>query len=132
MALRPAGKTLSSLTGIAVMTTVLWLLLNFVYAPSCGRFACSYVPSWWPQASADPAGAEGCPDSITAAASDAAWAADRIASLRDADAKVTTGCSTTWTAPNTPSTVATTKTRTVSSKPYGMPGWSSRRSAGTR
>ena len=91
MALRPAGRTLSSLTGIVVMAAVLWLLLNFVYAPSCGRFACSYVPSWWPQASADSASAEGCPDSITAAASDAAWAAERIASLRDADAKVTTG-----------------------------------------
>jgi hypothetical protein len=34
MALRPAGKTLSSLTGILVMAAVLWLLLNFVYAPT--------------------------------------------------------------------------------------------------
>lgn len=91
MALKPAGKTLSSLTGIVVMAAVLWLLLNFAYAPSCGRFACSYVPSWWPQASADSASAGGCPDSITAAASDPTWAADRIASLRDTDAKVTTG-----------------------------------------
>ncbi len=53
MALRPADKTLSSLTGIVVMAAVLWVLLNFVYAPSCGRFSCSYVPSWWPQAAAD-------------------------------------------------------------------------------
>jgi hypothetical protein len=37
MTLRPAGRTLSSLTGIVVMAAVLWLLLNFVYAPSCGR-----------------------------------------------------------------------------------------------
>lgn len=89
MALRPTGKTLSSLTGILVMAAVLWLILNFVYAPSCGRFACSYVPSWWPHAEAD--SGEACPDSITAAASDAAWAANRIASLRNKDAKVTTG-----------------------------------------
>jgi hypothetical protein len=53
VALRPAAKTLSSLTGIVVMAAVLWVLLNFVYAPSCGRFSCSYVPSWWPQAAAD-------------------------------------------------------------------------------
>lgn len=39
MALRPAGRTLSSLTGIVVLVAVLWLLLNFVYAPSCGRFS---------------------------------------------------------------------------------------------
>jgi len=89
VALRPAGKTLSSLTGILVMAAVLWLLLNFVYAPSCGRFACGYAPSWWPQAEA--AGGDACPDSIAAAAGDAEWAADRIASLRQADAKVTTG-----------------------------------------
>ncbi|TDV53758.1 DddA-like double-stranded DNA deaminase toxin [Actinophytocola oryzae] len=87
MTLRPAGKTLSSLTGIVVMAAVLWLLLNFVYAPSCGRFACSYVPSWLPQASAD--SGDACPDSITAAASDAAWAADRSESIKDA--KLTTG-----------------------------------------
>jgi len=89
MALRPAGKTLSSLTGILVMAAVLWLLLNFVYAPSCGRFACGLEPSWWPRAEADSGAA--CPDDITAAANDAEWAADRIASLRDADAKVTSG-----------------------------------------
>lgn len=89
MALRPAGKTLSSLTGILVMAAVLWLLLNFVYAPSCGRFACGLEPSWWPQAEADSGAA--CPDDITAAANDAEWAADRIASLQDADAKVTSG-----------------------------------------
>jgi hypothetical protein len=58
MALRPAGKTLSSLTGILVMAAVLSLLLNFVYAPGRGRFACSYVPSWWPQAAADSASAD--------------------------------------------------------------------------
>ncbi|WP_139190599.1 DddA-like double-stranded DNA deaminase toxin [Actinokineospora iranica] len=89
MALRPAGKTLSSLTGILVMAAVLWLLLNFVYAPSCGRFACGLEPAWWPQAEADSGVA--CPDSISAAAEDAEWAAARIASLREADAKVTTG-----------------------------------------
>jgi hypothetical protein len=87
MALRPAGKTLSSLTGIVVMAAVLWLLLNFVYAPSCGRFACSYEPSWWPQASAD--SGDACPDDITSAATDAAWATDRIESIKDA--KLTTG-----------------------------------------
>lgn len=91
MALKPAGKTLSSLTGIVVMAAVLWLLLNFVYAPSCGRFACSYIPSWWPQAAADSASGDGCPDGIEAATTDAEWAADRIASLREADAKLTTG-----------------------------------------
>lgn len=61
------------------MAAVLWLLLNVMYAPSCGRFACGYVPSWLPQASAD--SGDACPDSITAAASDAAWAADRIEEL---------------------------------------------------
>jgi hypothetical protein len=89
MALRPAGKTLSSLTGILVMAAVLWLLLNFVYAPSCGRFACSLEPAWWPQAEAD--SGDACPDDITAAASDAAWAADRIEWLRTNVTKVTTG-----------------------------------------
>jgi hypothetical protein len=89
MALRPAGKTLSSLTGILVMAAVLWLLLNFLYAPSCGRFACSYVPSWWPQAAADSATGDGCPDSLDGAVNDAEWAADRYESIKDAT--VTTG-----------------------------------------
>ena len=53
MALKPAGKTLSSLSGIVVMAAVLWALLNFVYTPSCGRFACSYEPYWLPRAAAD-------------------------------------------------------------------------------
>lgn len=87
VALRPASKTLSSLTGIVVAVAVLWLLLNFVYAPSCGRFACSYVPSWWPQAQADTI-AGGCPDGLKGAATDAGWAADRMSSI--ADEKVTT------------------------------------------
>lgn len=75
MALRPAGKTLSSLTGLVVLAAVLWLLPNFVYAPSCGRFSCSYVPSWLPVASAD---SGSCPDAIAGAMSDAGWAADRL------------------------------------------------------
>jgi len=87
MALKPARKTLSSLTGLVVMAAVLWLLLNFVYAPSCGRFGCSYVPSWWPQAVAD--SGDGCPDGIDGAATDAEWAADRYESIKDAT--VTTG-----------------------------------------
>ncbi|GAB3443635.1 hypothetical protein GCM10027436_30800 [Actinophytocola sediminis] len=70
---------------------MLWFLLNFVYAPSCGRFACGYEPSWWPQASADSATGDGCPDGLHDAANDAEWAADRLTSLKDADAKVTTG-----------------------------------------
>lgn len=89
MALRPAGRTLSSLTGILVMAAVLWLLLNFVYAPSCGRFGCSYVPSWWPRAAADSASADGCPDGIDAAATDARWAVDRYERIKDAT--LTTG-----------------------------------------
>jgi nucleic acid/nucleotide deaminase of polymorphic system toxin len=80
MALRPAGKTLSSLTGIVVLAAVLWLILNFVYAPSCGRFACSCEPTWLPLAQAD---SGGCPDSINGAAGDAEWAADRIAAIAD-------------------------------------------------
>jgi hypothetical protein len=80
MALRPASKTLSSLTGIVVLAAVLWLLLNFVYAPSCGRFACSYEPAWLPKAQAD---SGSCPDGIAQAAHDAEWAADRIASISD-------------------------------------------------
>ena len=86
MALRPAGKTLSSLTGIVVMAAVLWLLLNFVYAPSCGRFACSYEPSWIPQAQAD---SGSCPDSIEQAADDAEWAAARAESIPRTDRKTT-------------------------------------------
>jgi hypothetical protein len=69
------------------MAAVLWALLTFVYAPSCGRFSCSYVPSWWPQAQAD--SEDGCPDSIDAAANDPGWAADRYASIKGD--KVTTG-----------------------------------------
>ena len=80
MALRPANKTLSSLTGILVLSAVLWLLLNFVYAPSCGRFSCSYEPAWIPVAQAD---SGSCPDSIAGAANDVAWAADRIDSISD-------------------------------------------------
>jgi hypothetical protein len=66
---------------------VLWLLLNFVYAPSCARFSCGYEPAWLPQAAAD--GGGGCPDSIRDAANDADWAAARLESI--ADEKVTTG-----------------------------------------
>jgi len=80
VALKPAGKALSSLTGVVVMAAVLWLLLNFVYAPSCGRYGCSYVPSWWPQAQAD---GDGCPDGLQRAAVDAKWAADRIETIAD-------------------------------------------------
>ena len=87
MALRPSSKTLSSFTGIVVMAAVLWALLNFLYAPSCGRFSCSYVPSWWPQAQADTA--SGCPNNIGGASSDAGWAADRYASIKGD--KLTTG-----------------------------------------
>lgn len=86
MALRPAGKTLSSLTGIVVLAAVLWFLLNFLYAPSCGRFACSFEPAWLPRAQA--VVADGCPEGLDGAASDAGWAAARIESI--ADAKVTT------------------------------------------
>jgi hypothetical protein len=75
------------LTGIVVAIAVLWLLMNFVYAPSCGRFGCSWVPSWIPQAQADTASA--CPDGLKGAATDSGWAADRLGSI--ADAHVTTG-----------------------------------------
>ncbi|WP_162292959.1 DddA-like double-stranded DNA deaminase toxin [Actinophytocola xinjiangensis] len=71
------------------MAAVLWLVLNFLYAPSCGRFACSYIPSWWPTASAEGTTGDGCPDSLTDAVTDAAWAADRYDSI--ADATITTG-----------------------------------------
>lgn len=80
MALRPARRALSSLTGIVVMAAVLWLLLNFVYAPSCGRFSCSYEPAWLPRAAAD---SGSCPDGIDAAANDATWAADRLDAIAD-------------------------------------------------
>ena len=86
MALKPVGKTLSSLTGIVVMAAVLWLLLNFVYAPSCGRFACSLEPAWVPQAQAD---SGSCPDSIEQAAADAEWAASRAKSIPRTDRKTT-------------------------------------------
>jgi hypothetical protein len=85
VALRPAGKTLSSLTGLLVLATVLWLLLNFVYAPSCGRFSCDYEPSWLPQARAD----AGCPDSIQQAVHDKRWIRDRLESIQEE--KITTG-----------------------------------------
>lgn len=87
MALRPAGKTLSSLTGILVLVAVLWFLLNFVYAPSCGRFSCSYEPAWWPQAQADTG--SGCPESLQEALSDEGWLRDRLDSIKDKD--ITTG-----------------------------------------
>lgn len=86
MALRPAGRTLSSLTGITVMAAVLWLLLNFVYAPSCGRFACSLEPAWLPQAQAS---SDGCPESIEQAALDAEWATRRAESIPRTDRKTT-------------------------------------------
>ncbi|HEV2777873.1 MAG TPA: DddA-like double-stranded DNA deaminase toxin [Actinophytocola sp.] len=87
MALRPLSRTVSSLTGIVVLVAALWFLLNFVWAPSCGRFACSYTPSWWPQAEAD--SGDSCPENIAAAAGDATWAAGRYATIKDA--KITTG-----------------------------------------
>jgi hypothetical protein len=87
MALRPVGKTLSSLTGILVPAVVLWLLLNFAYAPSCGRFGCGYEPAWWPQASAD--SGEGCPDSLQGAVDNESWVRDRLESITDAE--ITTG-----------------------------------------
>lgn len=86
MALRPASRTLSSLTGIVVMAAVLWLLLNFVYAPSCGRFACSYEPSWIPRAHA---ASDSCPESIEQATSDAEWAAGRANAIPRTDRKTT-------------------------------------------
>jgi hypothetical protein len=87
MALRPAGKTLSSLTGILVMAAVLWFLLNFLYAPSCGRFSCSYEPAWWPRVAAD--AGDGCPGSWQEAIDDEQWLRDRLESV--SDKKVTTG-----------------------------------------
>lgn len=87
MALRPAGKTLSSLTGIVVMAAVLWFLLNFLYAPSCGRFSCSYEPAWWPRAAAD--AGDGCPGSWQEAIDDEQWLRDRLESV--SDKKITTG-----------------------------------------
>jgi len=78
VALRPAGRTVSSLTGLLVMAAVLWLLLNFVYAPSCGRFSCGYAPSWLPAAGADTGS---CPDAISGAMTDANWAADRLETI---------------------------------------------------
>ncbi|TDP96710.1 DddA-like double-stranded DNA deaminase toxin [Labedaea rhizosphaerae] len=86
MALRPASKTVSSLTGVLVLAAVLWLLLNFVYAPSCGRFSCSYEPAWIPIAHAD---SGGCPDALSEAMVDASWAADRLDGI--AKKKVTAG-----------------------------------------
>jgi SCP1.201-like deaminase len=85
VALRPASKTLSSLIGLLVLAAVLWLLLNFVYAPSCGRFSCDYEPAWLPQAQAD----AGCPDSIRQAVHDERWLRDRLESIQDE--KITTG-----------------------------------------
>lgn len=87
MALRPASRTLSSLTGVVVLAAVLWFLLNFVYAPSCGRFSCSYEPAWWPRATAD--SGDGCPDSWQEAANDEQWLRDRLESI--SDKKITTG-----------------------------------------
>jgi hypothetical protein len=63
------------------MAAVLWFLLNFVYAPSCGRFGCSYEPAWLPQAEAD--SDDACPDSIDAAADDATWAADQLDTIAE-------------------------------------------------
>lgn len=94
MVLRPAGKTLSSLTGIMVMVAVLWLLLNFVYAPSCGRFSCNYEPAWWPQAAADTG--DGCPGSWQEAANDQQWLRERIESLDDKNAYDDDGVPTTF------------------------------------
>ena len=45
------------------------------------------MPSWLPQAEAD--SGDACPADITAAASDAAWAAERVETIKDA--KLTTG-----------------------------------------
>lgn len=84
--LKSSARAWTRLTGIVVVAAGLWALLNFAYAPSCGRFACSYVPSWWPQAQA--ATASGCPDGLKGAATDAGWAADRIESIQGE--KVTT------------------------------------------
>jgi hypothetical protein len=65
---------------VIVLAAVLWLLLNFVYAPSCGRFACGYEPAWLPSAQAD---SGSCPEDVGSAATDAFWAADRLATIAD-------------------------------------------------
>jgi len=79
-------RSLGFVLKIVVPVAVLWFLLNFVYAPSCGRFSCSYTPSWWPVASAD---SGSCPESIRAAMGDADWAADRFGEIQGE--QITTG-----------------------------------------
>lgn len=82
MSLRPLSATISALLKIVVSFLLLFLLLNFVYVPSCGRFACSYEPSWW-SATAQAADGTDCPPNIAGAAASAQWAKDRLEDIED-------------------------------------------------
>ena len=66
---------------LLVPAAALFILLNFFYVPSCGRFSCSYEPAWPPRAQAG--SSDGCPDAIHGAMNDGQWAADRYSEIKD-------------------------------------------------
>lgn len=67
---------------VFVPVLALFLLLNFVYTPSCARFSCGYEPYWLLQAEAD---SGECPEALGDAWSNAGWAAERWAEIKDDD-----------------------------------------------
>jgi hypothetical protein len=62
-----------------VPALALFLLLNTLWLPGVGRFSCSWVPWFAPQARAG----DDCPGSLRAAWDDAEWAAGRFAEIED-------------------------------------------------
>ena len=76
---------LGSLLGILVLTAVAFILLNLfnVVQVGFGKFGCGWEPNIRFGAVAEAASDDACPESISGAMNDAAWAADRYATIQD-------------------------------------------------
>lgn len=80
-----------SLLGILVLATIAFILLNMfnLIQVGFGSFGCGWKPNVRWGATAEAASDDSCPTSISGAMSDAKWAADRFATIKDK--YVTTG-----------------------------------------
>jgi len=70
-----------SLLGILVLAALVFLMLNMFGVAQLGKFGCGWEPQFNLGAPAAEAATEGCPTSLKGAATDAKWAADRIATI---------------------------------------------------